>query len=51
MRATGRLPEFEYVIDYQLPPLFGFFRSATVPGGIYASDMDFGADGGIHLEY
>lgn len=39
--ATGGSDRHALVIDHQLRPLFGFFRAATVPTGVYASEGDF----------
>ena len=41
LAATGRLPEYGFVIEHQLRPLFGFFGARTLPFGVYASDADF----------
>lgn len=39
--ATGGSERHALVIDHQLRTLFGFFRAATVPTGVYASEGDF----------
>lgn len=39
--ATGRIPEFANMPDAQMRPLFGFFRSWTLPTALYAHDGDF----------
>lgn len=41
LAATGGSDRHGLMIDHQLRPLFSFFRSLTLPGGIYAADRDF----------
>jgi FMN reductase len=41
LTATGGGDKHALVIEHQLRPLFGFFETATVPTGIYASGADF----------
>ncbi len=39
--ATGGGDKHALVIEHQLRPLFGFFESATLATGVYASSADF----------
>jgi FMN reductase len=39
--ATGGNDRHSLAIDHAFRPLFAFFRAATVPTGIYATDKDF----------
>lgn len=41
LTATGGGEKHALVIEHQLRPLFGFFETATLPTGIYASGADF----------
>src|SRR5690554_5754329 len=41
LAATGGGEKHALVIEHQLRPLFGFFETATLPTGVYASDRDF----------
>lgn len=41
LAATGGSERHALLIEHQLRPLFGFFRSLTVPTGIYAVESDF----------
>lgn len=41
LSATGGTERHALAIDHQLRPLFAFFRSLTLPAGIYATQDDF----------
>lgn len=41
LTATGGGEKHALVIEHQLRPLFGFFESASLPTGVYASAADF----------
>lgn len=41
LAATGGSDRHALVVDQELRPLFGFFRSHTVPSAVFASDADF----------
>jgi len=44
LAATGGGDKHALVIEHHLRPLFGFFESATLPTGVYASAADFTAN-------
>jgi FMN reductase len=41
LAATGGTPLHGLVIEHQLRPLFGFFRTLTIPASIFAVESDF----------
>lgn len=41
LTATGGRDKHDLVIEHQMRPLFGFYESATLATGIYASSADF----------
>jgi len=41
LAATGGSERHSLALDHVFRPLFGFFRSHTVPSGVYASHADF----------
>jgi FMN reductase len=41
LAATGGNELHSLVIEHQFRPLFGFFRAASLPTGVYAKDSDF----------
>jgi FMN reductase len=41
LAATGGSDRHALMVDQELRPLFGFFRSHTVPSAVFASDADF----------
>jgi FMN reductase len=41
LAATGGSERHSLALDHVFRPLFGFFRSHTVPSGVYASSADF----------
>jgi FMN reductase len=43
LAATGGTPLHGLMIDHQLRPLFGFFKTLTLPTSIYALESDFTA--------
>lgn len=43
LAATGGTPLHGLMIDHQLRPLFGFFKTLTLPTSVYALENDFAA--------
>ena len=43
LAATGGTPLHGLMIDHQLRPLFGFFKTLTLPTSVYALESDFAA--------
>jgi FMN reductase len=43
LAATGGTPLHGLMIDHQLRPLFGFFKTLTLPTSVYALESDFTA--------
>jgi FMN reductase len=41
LAATGGTPLHGLVIEHQLRPLFGFFRTLTIPASVFALESDF----------
>ena len=41
LAATGGTPLHGLMIDHQLRPLFGFFKTLTLPTSVYALESDF----------
>jgi FMN reductase len=45
LTATGGGPRHALMVEHALRPLFGFFAALTVPTAVYASEVDFTANG------
>jgi FMN reductase len=45
--ATARAPQHALMIEHQMRPLFGFFSAHPVPTGVYVTEADYSAEGGL----